>query len=151
MIPACKTTEMYLKSKYCCNTMVDIEKNLLRTNRELLRFFKAVMPGIYKIATEGITLENRNVSRSGNSSAVIFVPKHLAGQKVRVVITPMNSYAEGFKKDNDKKHKDNLKLLAENKELRRQIKDVNAPELEDEYKDLDEPETAEGLEEENEY
>ena len=66
----------------------------------------------------GTILRNRTVSKAGKTSAVIFVPKFLLGQKVKIVIVPENTEVSGLRKTIDKKNKKISKLFEENRKLK---------------------------------
>lgn len=101
-------------------------------NKEIWKFVRGVLPGLAKIVSEGIVLEGRKVSRSGHSSAVIFVPKCLAGQKVRIIIIPEDSALAGMRETLEKNsvkfnkiNKERIRLSEENENLQSKIKLIN--------------------------
>ena len=66
----------------------------------------------------GTVLRNKTVSKSGKSSAVIFVPKFFLGQRVKVAITPETTEILGLIKSIDKRDKKIHKVIEENKRLK---------------------------------
>ena len=51
----------------------------------------------------GLLLRNKTVSKAGQSSAVVFVPKFLLGHKVKVILIPETTEILGMRKTLDKK------------------------------------------------
>lgn len=58
----------------------------------------------------GVILRDKTISKAGPNSAVIFVPKYLLGQRVKVFIIPENTEVAGLRKTIDKKAKSIQKL-----------------------------------------
>lgn len=77
----------------------------------------AKLPIIEKFLN-GIHLRNKTISKAGNSSAVVFVPRFLLGQKVQVILIPETTEILGMRKTIDKKINKISKLIEENKRLK---------------------------------
>ena len=92
--------------------MVDI-------NKELYKFFKETIPILSQLLN-GIILRDKPVCKAGNTSAVIFVPKYLLGQRVKVIIVPEDTEVAGLRRTIDKKQKKISKLTKEVTNLKTQ-------------------------------
>jgi predicted GH43/DUF377 family glycosyl hydrolase len=96
---------------------------MLDVNKELLKFFKDAVPMLSKVL-DGCVLRDRTVSRAGKTSAVIFVPKYLLGQRVKVIVVPENTEVAGLRKTIDKKYKAMQRLRKELKKLNADVTDI---------------------------
>lgn len=75
--------------------MVEIDKDLLKIIKDTLHTLSQI--------TNGVVLRDKTVSKAGKTSAVIFVPRYLLGQKVKVILIPENSEIAGLRGTIDKK------------------------------------------------
>jgi len=132
-------------------------------NKEMRDFFKIVMPSMSKIMSEGIILENRKISKSGETSATMRVPKYLVGQVCRVIIVPQDRAVVGVQQSLHESDKKLRREKAKNQMLQNKLTElvdtgVIEPEVKSEGMDPEEAfageedlNTEEGLENENEY
>ena len=116
-------------------------------NKEMVQFFKEVVPALARIADGGVILRDKPVSKAGSSSGCVFVPKYLIGQRVRIIIVPEDTEVAGLKKSLAVKEKKLVRLRKDITKLKNQEAElVDSPEEKSEEDELEE-----NLEEEDSY
>ncbi len=89
-------------------------------SKEMVHFFKEVVPALARIADGGVILRDKPVSKAGGSSGCVFVPKYLIGQRVRIIIVPEDTEVAGLKKSLAVKEKKLMRLRKDITKLKNQ-------------------------------
>ena len=106
---------------------------LSMSHQELLNKL-AEFPTIEKMLT-GAHLRNKTVSRAGKSSAVIFVPQYLLGQKYQVLLVPEGKEVSAVSEALEKKYNENAVLKYKNRKMEEKYNDIESSKPEEKKED----------------
>ena len=94
--------------------MVEVDNEIFKHYKEMCRTLSQI--------TNGVIIRNKTISKAGVNSAVIFVPRYLLGQKMKVILIPENTEVAGLTKTIDKKSRLMQKNRIEMDKLKDEIK-----------------------------